>query len=152
MYPNDMPEPFRGNLLNQKMPDYEETPCAGGPPLTMRRISMISTAGLHRCQEPPFVPGRGEFRLIPDDTNIADLITSHVAPNFDRTGMMRDINTVFPIDRLRELEKSGAIASVAANHYGFMGATPPTEHVELAKNLATDMKADGVDGVLLAGV
>jgi D-proline reductase (dithiol) PrdB len=152
MYLSDMPEPFRGNLVNQKMPNLGETPPVDGPALKERRISMITTAGLHRHQEPPFVPGQGEFRIIPEDTHMADLITSHVAPNFDRTGMMRDINTVFPIDRLRELAQAGTIGSVAAAHYGFMGATPPTEYVELAKSLAADMKRDGVDGVLLAGV
>lgn len=152
MFLSEMPEPMRGNLVNQKLPDYDETPCADGPPLKERRIAMITTAGLHRFQDPPFVPGHGEFRIIPEEIDITDLITSHVAPNFDRTGMMRDINTVFPIDRLRELANAGTIGSVAAEHYGFMGATPPTEYVELAKNLAADIKRDGVDGVLLAGV
>ena len=152
MYLSEMPEPMRGNLVNQEMPDYDETPCAGGKPLSERRISVITTAGLHRHGDQPFVPGRGEFRIIPDDTDVADLITSHVSTNFDRTGLLRDINTVFPIDRLRELVADGTVGSVAADHYAFMGATPPTAHAELAKGMAGDMKRDGVDGVLLAGV
>ena len=152
MYLSEMPEPMRGSLVNQQMPDFDETPCAGGPPLNQRRISIISTAGLHRHGDQPFVPGRGEFRTIPDDTDIAELITSHVSTNFDRTGLLQDINTVYPIDRLRELVADGTVGSVAANHYAFMGATPPTAHAELAKGLADGMKRDGVDGVLLAGV
>ena len=147
-----MPEPMRSYLLNQEMPAYEKTPCADGPPLSDRRISIITTAGLHRHGDQPFVPGRGEFRVIPDDTDMTDLITSHVSTNFDRTALLRDINTVFPIDRLRELVAAGTVGSVASSHYAFMGATPPTAHAELAKGLAGDMKRDGVDGVLLAGV
>ncbi len=152
MYLSDMPEPMRGNLVNQHMPDYDETRCVEGPPLKERRVSIITTAGLHRHQDQPFVPGRGEFRTIPDETEIAELITSHVSTNFDRTGLLQDINTVFPIDRLRELVADGTVGSVAADHYAFMGATPPTAHAELAKGLASDMKRDGVDAVLLAGV
>jgi len=152
MYLSEMPEPMRDSLVNQQMPDYDETPCASGPPLNERRIAIITTAGLHRHDDQPFVPGRGEFRVIPDDTDVADLITSHVSTNFDRTGLLRDINTVYPIDRLRELMADGTVGSVAASHYAFMGATPPTAHAELAKRMAGDMKRDGVDGVLLAGV
>ena len=152
MYRDQIPEPMRSYLLDQVMPDYDETPCAGGPPLAGRRIAIITTAGLHRHDDQPFVPGRGEFRVIPDGTDTADLITSHVSTNFDRTALLRDINTVFPIDRLRELVDLGRVGSVASSHYAFMGATPPTAHAELAKGLAGDMKRDGVDGVLLAGV
>ena len=51
---------------------------------------------------------------------------SHVSTNFDRTGYIQDLNLVFPIERLRELEAAGDIGSVGAYHYAFMGATPPT--------------------------
>lgn len=152
MYIEEMPEPMRSYLLDQVMPDFEATPCVGGPPLADRRIAMITTAGLHRYQDPPFVPGRGEFRIITDDADPADLITSHVSTNFDRTGLLQDINTAFPIDRLHELVDDGTVGSVSASHYAFMGATPPTAHAALAKGLADDMKRDGVDGVLLTGV
>ncbi len=152
MFLDQMPEPMRSQLLDQVMPDYDATPCAGGPPLAERRIAIITTAGLHRHDDQPFVPGRGEFRVIPDATDTADLITSHVSTNFDRTALLRDINTVFPVERLAELAEAGTVGSVASSHYAFMGATPPTAHAELAKGLAGDMKRDGVDGVLLAGV
>jgi D-proline reductase (dithiol) PrdB len=152
MYLSDMPEPYRGRLVNQPMPQFDPTPCVGGPPLKNRRISLITTAGLHLHGDPPFVPGRADWRVIPDDADRAKLVTSHIAPNFDRTGMMRDINTVFPIDRLHELVAAGTVGAAASRHFGFMGSTPPTAYADSIKALAGDMKRDGVGGVVLAGV
>lgn len=152
MFLDQMPEPMRSYLLDQVMPDYDATPCAGGPPLAERRIAIITTAGLHRHDDQPFVPGRGEFRVIPDATDTADLITSHVSTNFDRTGFQQDINVAFPIDRLRELADQGVIGSVAAFHYSFMGATDPDQMAPKARDLAGLLKKDNVDAVLLAPV
>jgi D-proline reductase (dithiol) PrdB len=134
------------------MPTFGDTPCVDGPPLHRRRISLITTAGLHRPGVRPFVPGQADYRIIPRETDPADLVTSHIAPNFDRIGMMQDINTVFPIDRLGELVEEKRVGSVAERHFGFMGSTPPTAYAELIAELAGGMKRDGVDGVVLAGV
>ena len=59
---------------------------------------------------------------------------------------------MFPIERLRELDKADEIGSVAAYHYAFMGATPPTDQAAVAKDLAGLLKGDNVTGVILAGV
>jgi D-proline reductase (dithiol) PrdB len=152
MYLEDMPEPFRSRLVNQPMPDFGDTPCIGGPPVKDRRISLITTAGLHLHGDRPFIPGQADWRVIPDDADLSQVVTSHIAANFDRIGMMSDIDTVFPIDRLRELVAAGAVGATAAHHYGFMGSTPPTAYADTIKTLADDMKADGVGGVVLAGV
>lgn len=37
-------------------------------------------------------------------------------------------------------------------HYAFMGATPPAAMQAVAEDLAANLKEDGVDGLLLAGV
>jgi len=152
MFLRDMPEPFRSRLVNQPMPEFGDTPCVGGPPLADRRISLITTAGLHRHGDRPFIPGVADWRVIPDDADLAEIVTSHIAANFDRTGMMNDINTVFPIDRLHELVAAGMVGASAPLHYGFMGSTPPTAYADTIKALAADMKRDGVSGVVLAGV
>jgi D-proline reductase (dithiol) PrdB len=152
LYLSEMPEPWRSRLVDQPMPTFGETRCAGGPPLKDRRVSLITTAGLHRHGDRPFVPGEADYRIIPQETDPSDLVTSHIAPNFDRTGMMQDLNTVFPIDRLRELVREKKVGSMAARHFGFMGSTPPTAYAGLIGELAADMKRDGVDGVVLAGV
>ena len=152
MYFDEMPEPSRSRLLNHPMPDFGETPCIAGPALGDRRIALITTAGLHSWRDAPFAPGRAEYRTIATSMDMADLITSHPSTNIDRTGILRDIDTVFPIHRLREMADEGAIGSVAASHYAFLGSTPPETFEGLIGEIAADMKRDGVDGVLLAPV
>jgi D-proline reductase (dithiol) PrdB len=134
------------------LPEFEPTPCAPGPALAERRIAIITTAGLHRSNDAPFTPGVGEYRIIPSDIDMDDLVMSHVSTNFDRTGFIQDLNLVFPIERLAELEAAGDIGSVAKYHYAFMGATPPTAMAAVAADLAANLKEDGVDGLILAGV
>jgi D-proline reductase (dithiol) PrdB len=152
MHLDDMPEPYRSRLVNQPMPEFDDTPCVTGPPLAERRIALVTTAGLHLHGDPPFIPGQADWRVIPDDADLASLVASHIAPNFDRIGMMCDIDTVFPIDRLHELVDDGTVGATAPRHYGFMGSTPPTSYADNIKALADEMKRDGVGGVILAGV
>ena len=77
---------------------------------------------------------------------------SHVSANFDRTGFQQDWNVVFPLDRLRELADQGAIGSLAAYHYSFMGGTKPERMEGDARNLAGILSNDGVNAVLLVPV
>ena len=149
---SDIPEKQRNLIVNQDLPDYDDTPCAEGPALSERKIAIITTAGLHSREDKTFTPGVGEYRIIPNDTDMNDLIMSHVSTNFDRTGYQQDLNIVFPIERLRELRESDKVGEVASYHYAFMGATPPTAHEVVAKDLAVLLKNDNVSGVLLAGV
>ena len=152
VYLSDMPEKQKDMILNQDLPKYQNTPCVDGPALFKRKIAIITTAGLHRRDEDVFTPGLGEYRIIPDNTDMNDLIMSHVSTNFDRTGFQLDLNVVFPIERLRELKQNGEISEIAAYHYSFMGATPPLAQEQVAKDLAGLLKSDGVDGIILAGV
>ena len=48
VHPHQMPEAVRNRLVNQELPDYADTPCVGGAPLSERRIAIVTTAGLHR--------------------------------------------------------------------------------------------------------
>jgi D-proline reductase (dithiol) PrdB len=105
-----------------------------------------------RRGERPFVSGDTDFRVIPADTRAGDILMSHVSVNFDRTGFQRDLNVVLPLDRLRTMAEIGAIGSVAANHYSFMGATDPRGMQDHARTVAGRLKDDGVDGVLLTPV
>lgn len=148
----EMPEHLRDRLVNQELPTYETTPWAAAKPLAESKIALISTAGLHRREDPPFVPGAGDYRVIPDDADTDNLMMSHLSTNFDRTGFFQDVNTAFPIDRLHELDEQGVIGSVATRHYSFMGATPPAMMEPVARDLAGLLKEDGVDAVVLVPV
>jgi len=152
VFMRDMNDAAFERIMNQELPDYGDTPCLDGPPLEERKIAIVTTAGIHRRADAPFTNGVGEYRIIPEDADMADLIMSHVSNNFDRVGFQQDLNVVFPIERLREMVADGAVGSLAGYHYAFMGATPPTAHEAVARDLAGLLKGDGVDGVLLAGV
>jgi D-proline reductase (dithiol) PrdB len=152
VYLDEMTDLARERLVNQELPVFEETPCVAGPALSKRRIALVTTAGLHRSDDKPFTPGVGEYRIIPDTADLDDLVMSHASTNFDRTGFYRDLNVVFPLERLKELADERAIGSVAARHYALMGANLPSVLEPAAKDIAARLRDDGVDGVVLAGV
>jgi D-proline reductase (dithiol) PrdB len=145
-------EEERNHLLSLPCPTFESTAFVNGPPLSERKIAIISTAGLHLRSDRPFGLGASDYRLIPKKTPSSDLIMSHISTNFDRSGFQMDINLVFPIDRLSDLAEKGFIGSVADYHYSFMGATDPAPMRQTAKILAEIMKKDGVNAVLLVPV
>ena len=134
------------------LPDFGATPFVAGPPLKERRVAIITTSGLHARGDRPFDIGAADYRVIPGDTPAADLIMSHVSVNFDRSGFQEDHNVVFPIDRLRELQRDGVIGSISDFHYSFMGAAPIRALEPKAKELAALLKKDRVDAVLLTPV
>jgi D-proline reductase (dithiol) PrdB len=135
-----------------QLPTYDDTPLLAGKPLGQRRVAIISTAGLHKRGDRAFRPGDGSYRVIPADTPANELVMSHISVNFDRTGFQQDLNTVFPIDRLRELVAEGTLGSMASVHYSFMGAFPPAAAEPHAQHLAGLLKADKVDAALLIPV
>ena len=78
---------------------------------------------------------------------------SHSSVNFDKTGFIEDINVVFPIDRLQELDRDNKIGSVADLHYSFMGAgLEPEEFETSASQVAELLRKDQVDAVFLTPV
>ena len=149
---DSMPEPMRGHLEKLPCPTFENTPFVEAPPAGDRRVAMISTAGLHRRGDRPFTLGSDDYRIIPGDTQANDLVMSHVSTNFDRTGFQQDLNVIFPVDRLREMAVRGEIGSVADFHYSFMGATEPEKMEQAVRKLASLLKEDGVNTVLLVPV
>jgi D-proline reductase (dithiol) PrdB len=149
---SEMPDRLRDILINQDLPEFETTPWADGPPLAERRIALITTAGLHLKGETAFAADSGEYRIIPDDADMDDLVMSHISTNFDRTGFYRDLDVVFPISRLRELRDEGVIGSIARRHFAFMGATPPHLMEPLARDLAGILKEDAVGGIVFCPV
>jgi D-proline reductase (dithiol) PrdB len=137
-------------LLGMEGPTFESRPWVDGPPLNRRRIAMITTAGLHKRTDPPFQMGQPDFyRVLPAGTRGKEIVMSHGAASFDRSGYQRDLNVVFPLDRLQELANEGFIGSVADYHYSF--GTPLTlqESETAAKKLSDLFKEDQVNAVLV---
>jgi D-proline reductase (dithiol) PrdB len=147
-----LPPATQASMANLETPRFADRPFVAGPALSSRRIAVVTSAGLVRREERPFVSGDTDFRVIPAGARAEDILMSHVSVNFDRTGFQRDLNVVLPLDRLRTMADTGAIGSVAANHYSFMGATDPRGMQEHARTVAERLKDDRVDGALLTPV
>ena len=148
----DLPESEAESLANIPCHQFDSEPWVEGPPLSQRRVAMVSTAGLQQRGDRPFTIGSADYRVIADDIDSADLMMSHISTNFDRSGFEQDVNVMLPLDRLREMAAAGGIGSVARYHYSFMGATDPTLMEDTARHLAGLMKADNVDACLLLPV
>ena len=120
--------------------------------LSQARVALITTAGVHLHDQPIFQVEEGDFsyRVIPGDTPPDDLIISHT--HYDRTDADKDINCVFPLQRLHELHKEEKIGSVAAKHYGLQGYIPNPEPLieEVGPYIAEQLWADEVDIAVLS--
>jgi D-proline reductase (dithiol) PrdB len=148
----DLPPPSQTSMANLECPVFATTPFVSGPPLAKRRVAVVTSAGLLRRGERPFISGDTDYRAIPAETPAGQILMSHVSVNFDRTAFVRDINVVFPIERLHAMASAGTIGSVAAAHYSFMGASDPRRMEANARTVAGRLKSDSVDAVLLTPV
>lgn len=148
----DIPEPTRSNILKLDCPSFDSSPFVEGPKLARRRVAMISSAAIHARGEPAFPFGSAEFRRLSSSLDAGDIVMSHVSVNFDRSGFQRDLNVIYPIDRLRELAAEGVIGSVAETHYAVMGSTDPVAMQITADQLMGQLQQDRVDAVLLVPV
>ncbi len=119
-------------------------------------VALVTTAGVHAAADAPFDMGdrRGDpsFREIPSDAPGSLLVVTH--DYYDHRDADRDVNVVFPIDRLRELAGSGGVGKAAPAHYSFMGhVTGPhvaTLRDETSREVARRLLSAGVDLVLLS--
>ena len=111
-------------------------------------VVLITTGGVHLRSDRPFnVNSDSSFRVIPDDAQPGDLAISHQA--YDRTDALRDINLVFPIERLRQLEEERVIGRLAEQHYGFGLMGSAKRLMPSIKEVARRISESGVDLALL---
>lgn len=150
---SDLSEAERQHIMAKELPSYDSAPWVDGPPLAERRVALVTTAGLHRRDDDSFSFVDLSYRVIGGDTDLDSLTMTHSSVHFDRTGFRDDVNTVFPLDRLRELAGAGVIGSVAEHHYSLMGAGWPPEMIETTcDELARLLHADEVTAVCLVPV
>jgi D-proline reductase (dithiol) PrdB len=125
-----------------------------GKPLSQSRLALVTTAGIHRRGDTPFTGGDQSFRVIPADTAPSEIVQSHASIGFDRTAFQRDINVVFPVDRVREFAARREIGSLGGTYFSFMGAQrPPYDRLltDTGPEVARRLRADGVEVVFLTG-
>ncbi len=110
---------------------------------------------MHHRDQKPFdmddPDGDPTFREIDMTRPMSDLKITH--DYYDHSDADRDINIVFPMERLRELKEEKIIGNLARFHYGFMGHIDKAHIFTLisvsAPEVARRLKADRVDVVLL---
>lgn len=124
-------------------------------PLSAARVALVTSAGLHVRRDRPFVSDHHvpdqSYRVLPSATPAAEVLQSHSSIGFDRSGIQRDLNVTYPVDRLRELAERGTIGSLAENFYSFMGALRTWDLLEgeTGPEVARKLRADGVAVVFL---
>ena len=140
-------------LLGLPCIEFDSNPFVSGPPLNERRVAIVTTSGVHCRNDRPFTIDPNDFyRVIPGTVDAGDLVMSHGAASFDRSGFQRDCNVVFPIDRLRELLDERIIGSLADFHYSVSSAHQGSDFEAPMKEVAGLLKKDKVDAVVLTPV
>jgi D-proline reductase (dithiol) PrdB len=123
-------------------------------PLSDSCVALVTTAGLHHRDRPPFDVTNprcdAQFYEIDNESDSNDLVISH--NRYSHLDADRDCNSIFPIDRLNELERSGLIGRSAPTSYSMMGflPDPTTALAGIAGQIAENLKAQDVDLVLLS--
>lgn len=113
-------------------------------------IALATAAGVHLKSDKRFnLAGDFSFREVPVEFLSTDLMVSH--GGYDNGDVNKDINCMFPIDRLKELAEDGFIKAAAPVHFGFMGGGGDQQKFqeETGPEIARRLKSEGVDAVLL---
>ena len=124
-----------------------------GKPLAECTVALVTTGGVHlRTQEPFDVmkeDGDWSLREIPADTPPGALMITHT--HYNHLDADRDVNVMFPIERLAELAEKGVIGGVARTHFGMMGWVPdPRATVrDTVPAIVARARSENVDIVLL---
>jgi D-proline reductase (dithiol) PrdB len=117
-------------------------------PISDSTVVLISTGGVHLRSDRPFnLNGDPTFRVIAKGVEPDHLAISHQA--YDRSDALKDINLVFPIERLRELEAEHVIGRLAEEHYGFGLMGSASRLMPAIKEVARRISESNADLALL---
>jgi D-proline reductase (dithiol) PrdB len=124
--------------------------------LSKATIAIVTAAGVHlRDQEPINIAdelGDLTFRVIPEDAEASQLMVTH--HHYDHADADEDINVVFPLEVLRDLQREGFIRDLARKHVGYMGYTMQLKamYEGTAPEIANEIdRGSRADAVLLTG-
>ncbi|MEJ2718945.1 MAG: glycine/sarcosine/betaine reductase selenoprotein B family protein [Deltaproteobacteria bacterium] len=143
-----IPEQFEGSI--------PWTPLS--KPVNQATFSMVTSAGISLKTEPPFdmerekrepTWGDRSYRALPKNAGEGDITVNHLHIN---TGyILKDINVMLPLTRMREFEEEGIIGSLAPTAYSFYGFQWENNDflTEAIEPMARQMQAEGVDAVIL---
>ena len=79
-------------------------------------ICLVSTAAVRTKDDRPFdTEGDATWRVVPGDAEAKDL--RYDDTHYDHACVDRDMNCVFPIDRVRELARERRVGGLTARHF-----------------------------------
>jgi len=114
-------------------------------------VCLVSTAGVRAKADTSFnVEGDNSFKRIDGSLSAAELAVDDA--HYDHGCIDKDVNCVFPIDRLRSLAREGRIAGLTEEHFsmGFSQALRELRETTVPQ-LARAVSASRPDAVLLTG-
>jgi hypothetical protein len=123
-------------------------------PLPESSLAFVSTAGVQTKGTLPFDTvhpvGDYTFRPVPSDSKPSDLEIHQL--KYPTASAEKDLNVIFPVERLQELAKEKVIGGLTRNFFSFIGYNMDAERLEktLAEDLADAVEAEKPDAVLLA--
>lgn len=123
-------------------------------PLSEARLAFVSTAGVQPKGTLPFdvvhPVGDYTFRRVPSDSAPADLEIHQL--KYPTDGAHRDLNVIFPIERLQELRDEGVIGGLTRHFFSFIGYNMDPRLLErtLAEDIAEAVRDEQADLALLA--
>ncbi len=124
-------------------------------PLRQSTIALVTTGGVHHRDQPPFDmqdrDGDPSYRIIDTTRPLSTLMITH--DYYDHADADRDLNIIFPFERLKEFEREGLVGKVADRHFGLMGHITgrhiPTLVNKTAPAVADALRESRVDIVLV---
>lgn len=117
-------------------------------PVAEASVALVTTGGVHLCADKAFVlKSDSSYRIIPRTSTSTDLCITH--EHYDRRDAIRDLNLIFPLQRLLELEAEGIVGHVAETHYGFGFTDNPHELLLPGHQIGTLLAQADIDLVLL---
>ncbi len=125
-----------------------------GKQLSEAKVTLVSSAGVQPKGSMPFdvvhPVGDYTFRRVPSDATPADLEIHQL--KYPTVGAHRDLNVIFPIERLQQLAHEGVVGGLTPHLFSFIGYNMDPERLErtLAEEIADAVIEDRPDLVLLA--
>jgi|SRR5271157_288460 len=127
-------------------------------PLSECNVALLSSAGIALKTDRPFDQdterqnpwwGDPSYRALPKTASSDDVRLYHL--HIDTEYAEQDLNCLFPLQRLQELEQAGRIGQSTPHHYSIMGYILDPEMLlrETVPVLIRDLRADLTDVVIL---
>lgn len=122
-------------------------------PLERSTVALVSTGGMRLRSQTPFdimkSDGDWSIREIPKGSPTGSIVIDHGHYNHDDAD--RDVNCMFPLDRLARLAREGVIGGVSASHFSMMGFIPNGHHLldDAGPQIARRLKSEGADLAVL---